>query len=275
MGGHLTASTSKGLAMDPIEYDILEDRATITMHNPELRNALTLDAAELLTEAIEDIEDSDVRCVVLQGSDGTFCAGGDVETMMEGLTSDREAEELLEEASLTLRTVQRVYECPIPTVAKVDGPAFGAGGSLAIACDMVLASERAEISFGFRRVGLSVDSGTSFLLPRMVGENTAKELVFTGDLLDAEEAEEIGLFNRVYPTDEFEQRTHEVIEEVATGPTKALKHSKQLLQNGPDRSFDEVIDAEVESLATLFETEDFNEGVEAFLEQRTPEFNGK
>ncbi len=262
--------------MAPIEYDILDDRATITIHNPSLRNALTLETATALTAAIDDIEESDVRCVVLQGSEGTFCAGGDIELMMEGLSSDRETEELMEEAAVPInKTVQHVYECSLPTVAKVDGPAFGAGASLAIACDVVLASERAEISFGFRRVGLSVDSGTSYLLPRMVGENTAKDLVYSGDLLDAESAKELGLFNRVYPTDEFEQRAHQYIDNVATGPTVGLRHSKQLLQRGHERSFDEVIDAEVDAIATVFETEDFSEGVQAFLEQRTPAFEGR
>ncbi len=262
--------------MAPIEYEILDDRATITMNNPDLRNALTLDAATALTEAIDEIEESDVRCVVLEGSEGTFCAGGDIELMMEGITSERDTAELMEEAAYPInRTVQRVYECSLPMIAKVDGPAYGAGGSLAIACDVVLASDRAEISFGFRRVGLSVDSGTSYLLPRMVGENTAKDLVYSGDLLDAEEAKEIGLFNRVYPVEEFEERADEYITNVATGPTVGLKHSKQLLQRGHDRTFDEVIDAEVESIATIFETEDFAEGVEAFLEQRSPTFEGE
>ncbi len=261
--------------MAPVEYDIHDERATITMDNPGLRNALTLDAATALTEAIEDIETSDARCVVLEGSEGTFCAGGDIELMLEGLTSDRETEELMDEAAFPInRTVQRVYECSIPTVAKVDGPAYGAGASLAIACDVVLASERAEISFGFRRVGLSVDSGTSYLLPRMVGENTAKDLVYSGDLLDAEEAGDLGLFNRVYPTAEFEQRADEYVENVATGPTVGLKHSKALLQRGLERSFDDVIEAEVDAIATAFETADFDEGVRAFLEQRTPEFEG-
>lgn len=262
--------------MEPIEYDVLDDRATITLNNPELRNALTLDTATALTEALEDIEEQDVRCVVVQGSSGTFCAGGDIQLMMEGLTSDRETEELMQEAAYPInRTVQRVYECPIPTIAKVDGPAFGAGASLAIACDVVLASERAEISFGFRRVGLSVDSGTSYLLPRMVGENTAKDLVYSGDLLDASEAEDLGLFNRVYPTEEFEQRAREYVDTVATGPTVGLEHSKRLLQRGHERTFEEVIDAEVDAIGSVFETEDFAEGVEAFLEQRTPSFEGK
>ncbi|MFC7059400.1 enoyl-CoA hydratase/isomerase family protein [Halovenus salina] len=262
--------------MPVIDYELRGDRATVTITNPELRNALTLDTAQELTDAFEAIEESDASCVVLEGSSGTFCAGGDIELMMEGLTSERETSELMEEAAYPInQTVQRVYECPLPTVAKVDGPAYGAGASLAIACDVVLASEQAEISFGFRRVGLSVDSGTSYLLPRMVGENTAKDLVYSGDVLDAAAAEELGLFNRVYPTEEFEERAGDYIENVATGPTVGLQHSKRLLQRGLDRSFDEVIDAEVDAIGSVFETDDFAEGVEAFLEGRTPEFDGR
>jgi 2-(1,2-epoxy-1,2-dihydrophenyl)acetyl-CoA isomerase len=262
--------------MAPVEYDIDGELATITMDNPPLRNALTLEAAELIQEAIDDIEDSDARCVILEGTDGTFCAGGDIESMLEGLASDRDTQELMEEVGLPInRTVQRVYECSIPTVAKVDGAAFGAGASLAIACDIVLASERAEMSFGFRRIGLSIDSGTSYLLPRVVGEKTAMELVYTGDLLDAEEAKSENLINRVFPTEEFDEQCEEVVHEILTGPTVALKHSKDLLQEGSDRTFDEAIEAEVEALGTVFETEDFSEGVNAFVERRTPEFEGR
>jgi len=262
--------------MAPVEYEIDGDLATITLQNPPLRNALTLEAAELIQGAIDEIEDSDVRCVVIEGADETFCAGGDIESMLDGLSSDRATEELMEEVGLPInRTVQRVYECSVPTVAKVDGPAFGAGGSLAIACDLVLATERAEISFGFRRIGLSIDSGTSYLLPRVVGEKTAMELVYTGDLIEAAEAEELGLINRVFPREEFDEQCAEIIDGIVTGPTVALKRSKQLLQSGGDRTFDEAIRAEVDSLGAVFDTDDFSEGVTAFVERRTPEFEGK
>jgi 2-(1,2-epoxy-1,2-dihydrophenyl)acetyl-CoA isomerase len=262
--------------MAPVEYDIDGELATITMDNPPLKNALTLEAAELIHEAIDAIEESEARCAIIEGADGTFCAGGDIESMLDGLASDRDTEELMEDVGLPInQTVQRVYECSVPTVAKVDGAAFGAGASLALACDIVLASERAEMSFGFRRIGLSIDSGTSYLLPRVVGEKTAMELVYTGDLLDAEEAKSENLISRVFPTAEFDERCQDVIDEIVTGPTVALKHSKKLLQSGGQREFDEAIEAEVEALGTVFETEDFSEGVHAFVERRTPEFEGR
>lgn len=261
--------------MDYIEYTVDGETATITLTNPELKNALTLDMALEITEAIERVEESDSRCLVLEGADGTFCAGGDIKSMLEGISSDRDMDELIEEVGLPVnRSVQHVYECSIPTIAKVDGPAFGAGASLALACDVVLASEAAEMSFGFRRIGLSVDSGTSYLLPRAVGEKQAMDLVYTGELIDAERAEELGLVSRVLPTEEFEERSQEIVETVATGPTVALEHSKRLLQNGINRSFDDVIEAEKEGLRASFKSDDFDTGVRAFVNKESPEFDG-
>lgn len=262
--------------MEQIQYDLVEETATITLTNPALRNALTLDMASEITEAVEKAESSEARCLVVQGSEGNFCAGGDIKSMLEALSDDRELEELLEDVALPInRSVQRLYECSVPTVAKVDGPAFGAGAALALACDVVLASERAQMSFGFRRIGLSVDSGTSFLLPRAVGEKKAMDLVYTGELIDAEEAEELGLISRVFPDDSFEQRCREIIEEISTGPTVALTHSKALLQGGINRRFDEAIDAEREGLRAAFASDDFETGVRAFINKETPEFDGE
>lgn len=262
--------------MEYIDYERSDEIATITLTNPALRNALTVGMAKEITEAIGDVEDSEVRCLVLQGSEGTFCAGGDIKSMLEGFSDDRGMEEMIEEVALPVnRSVQHVYECSVPTVAKVDGAAFGAGASLALACDVVLASERAELSFGFRRIGLSVDSGTSYLLPRIVGQKKAMDLVYSGDLIDAERAEELGLVSRVFPDEEFDERTREFVESVATGPTVALSHSKELLQHGGNRSFDEVIEAEKEGLRASFQTDDFETGVRAFVNKQTPEFDGE
>lgn len=262
--------------MEHISYDVVDETATITIQNPELRNALTLGVATEISEAVERAEADEVRCLVLQGADGNFCAGGDIKSMVENLSDDREMEELIEESALPVeRSVQNVYECSVPTVAKVDGSAFGAGATLALACDMVLASERAEMSFAFRRIGLSIDSGTSYMLPRVVGQKTAMDLVYTGKIVDAGRAEELGLVSRVVPTEEFEERSQEIIETIATGPTVALERSKRLLQDGADRSFDEAIEAETDGLRACFESEDFETGVRSFINKQTPEFEGR
>jgi len=176
---------------------------------------------------------------------------------------------------LTGRAVARVAECPLPTVAKVDGAAFGAGANLAIACDVQVASESSTVSFGFRNVGLAVDSGTSHLLPRLVGENVAKELVFTGERLPATEAAEMGVLNRVYPDDEFDERTDELVARIASGPTVALRASKRLLNRGSERSLREAIECEADAQAAVFESADHREGAEAFVERRDPEFEGR
>jgi len=188
-----------------VTVDTTGETATITLHDPDVRNALSAEMAEELQSAVDSAIDGESRCLVVQGSGGYFCAGGDVKAMVEGVASDVPIDQRIEEYALPVNhAVQAVAECPLPTIAKVDGPAFGAGAALAIACDLVLASERAKLSFGFRQVGLSVDSGTSALLARTVGVNVAKELVFTGELIDSDRAAELGLFNRVYSTDEFE-----------------------------------------------------------------------
>lgn len=262
--------------METIQYDPVGETATITLTNPALRNALTLEMATELTETLDEVESSDARCLVVQGSEGNFCAGGDIKSMLESLSDDRDVGTLIEEAALPVnRSVQHVYECSIPTVARVDGPAYGAGATLALACDVVLASERSEFSFGFRRIGLSVDSGTSYLLPRAVGQKQAMDLVYTGDVVGADRAEELGLVSRVFPDDEFDERAREIVETVTTGPTVALSHSKELLQHGGDRTFDEAIEAETDGLRASFRSEDFETGVTAFVNKQTPEFDGE
>ncbi len=261
---------------EKLSYDRVGDTAVLTLDAPDTRNAISLEMAEGLREGIAEAEESGARCVVVQGNGPTFCSGGDIETMAEGVSANVPLERRIEEFALPVnRAVQAVAECSLPTVAKVDGPAVGAGGALAIACDVVLASERAEIGFGFREVGLSVDSGTSGLLPRVVGENVAKELVYTGELVDAERADQLGLFNHVYPVEEFEQRTQEVVDRIASGPTLALKHSKRLIEAGGGRSIAEAVEAEAEALAETLDSDDHAKAVLAFARGEEPEFTGE
>lgn len=256
--------------------DIAGETATVTLEDPDVRNALTVEMAEAVRNAVERAEDADARCLVLQGGGDVFCAGGDVGAMMEAVAADVDVETRIEDYAVPVnRAVQSVAECSMPSVAKVDGPAFGAGAALAIACDVVLASERARISFGFRQVGLSVDSCTSYLLPRIVGENVAKELVYTGEHVDSERAADLGLFNHVYPTDEFDRRAGDVVERIATGPTVALEASKRLIDAGLSRSIAEAVDAETDALDEVLRSEDHAEGAYAFAEGRDPEFEGR
>jgi len=261
---------------DPVSVTIDGQTATITLQDPEVRNALSVEMAEGLEAAVERVEDSDVRCLVVEGAGGHFCAGGDIEAMVDAVSRDVDVDRRIEEFAVPVNdAVQAVAECPIPTVAKVDGAAAGAGGALAIACDVLLASERAKLSFAFRQVGLSVDSGTSVLLSRLVGDNVAKELVFTGELIDSERARELGLFNHVYPVEEFDARVAEFVDRIASGPTVALAESKRLIEAGHDRTVGEAIEAERESLRRAIASPDHAEGVSAFFEDRDPDFEGK
>lgn len=249
--------------------------ATITLNNSSMRNAMTQDLSEGLMRTLSGLERSDARVVVIEGEGPAFCAGGDVNAMVERMAGEvplAEAVRLVRQK--TARAVEQVANFHLPTVAKVDGVAFGAGGNLAIATDIQLASDRAEISFGFRNVGLAVDSGTSYLLPRIVGENVAKELVFTGERVNAERADELGLFNYVYPTDEFEEKADEFIQQIADGPTVALETSKRLIDDSFEMSLSQAMMNEAAAQAAVFESDDHEEGARAFMEKRQPEFEG-
>lgn len=260
---------------EPVLLDVEDGIATLTLNRPDSRNALTREMSHALIDAVNDLEArDDVRCLVVTGREGTFCAGGDINAMVERLAGEVPLHEAVRDIQqVTSRAIRRIYEFHRPTVAKVDGVAFGAGGNLAVACDCVVASERARISFGFRQVGLAVDSGTSYLLPRIVGENVAKELVYTGELVDAERAHDLGLFNHVY--DEFESEADAFIESIASGPSVALETSKRLIEQGLSSDLKQAQDDEAAAQAAVFETHDHREGANAFMESREPEFEGE
>jgi enoyl-CoA hydratase/carnithine racemase len=261
---------------DPVQLEIEDGVATVTLNRPDNRNALTADMSAAIVDAVETVEDDDeARCLVVTGSEGTFCAGGDVNAMVQLMSGAAELHEAVERIQHeTSRAVRSIAEFHLPTIAKVDGIAYGAGANLAIAADITLASADARISFGFRQVGLGIDTGTSYLLPRQVGVSKAKELVFTGELLEAEAAEELGLFNHVFESD-FESQAEAFVEPIATGPTVALRNSKKLIEQGYDTSLRDAQDNEAAAQAAVFATHDHEEGANAFMEGRDPEFRGE
>ncbi|APX95866.1 enoyl-CoA hydratase/isomerase family protein [Natronorubrum daqingense] len=262
---------------DAVLLDIEDDGpATITLNQPDRRNAFSSEIHDGFVAAFEEIEGSDARCVVLQGAGGAFSAGGDVKRMVETLEEDIPADERarsLEQRVGEMMTA--LVNCPIPTIAAIDGPAVGAGANLAIGCDVQLASDRSVFGFVFRQVGLSVDAGTSYLLPRIVGENVAKELVLTGDIFGTDRAEELGLVNHVYAEDEFDENVDEFVEQIVSGPPVALRHANRLVGEGLDKSLEQALTDEAVAQGIVFDTDDHAEGVNAFLEERDPEFEGR
>lgn len=272
----LSNFTYPAVMSDPVRFEIEDGIATITLTRPENRNALSPEMSSAFVDALDEAEAAEeVRCLVVTGTEGTFCAGGDVTAMTERLEGSMPLHESVEQIQLeTSRAIQRLAEFHLPTIAKVDGVAYGAGANLAIAPDITLASADARISFGFRQVGLAVDTGTSHLLPRQVGTSKAKELVLTGELLDAEAAEALGLFNHVFE-ENFEEEAAAFVEPIATGPTVALRTSKQLIEQGFDTSLKDAIINEAAAQASVLATRDHEEGATAFIERREPEFEGR
>lgn len=250
--------------------------ATLVLDDPSSRNALSREMVAELDSALDEIEDRDLRCLQIRGSDGAFSAGGDIDKMVERFEGDVDVEQEIRELSRTTsRLVARVAKFPLPTVARLTGPAYGAGATLAIACDLQLAHPDAVLAFAFERVGLTIDSGTSYLLPRLVGANVAKELVFTGKAVDAEEAADLGLVNRVYGEDEFDERVDELVARIADGPTVALRQDKRLLDEGFEKSIEQAATDEAVAQGIALQSADHAEGVEAFLEDRAPSFSGR
>ncbi|WP_324758478.1 enoyl-CoA hydratase/isomerase family protein [Haloarcula montana] len=264
------------MSTDPVLRSIDDEVATVTLNRPDVRNALAEDTAVALADAFGEIEDSDARCVVVEGAGEAFCAGGDIEAMIEGVAGDHPVAERIELIRSAINgAIKAVHDCRLPVVAAIDGAAYGAGAGLALACDVQLASPDAKIGFGFRRVGLAIDSGVSYFLPRLVGPNKAKELVFTGELLDADTARELGIFTRLFEGDAFEEGVDNVVADIAAGPTVALTQAKRLLDRGTELSFEQALDREVTAQGIAFTTDDHEEGATAFMEQRDPEFEGR
>jgi enoyl-CoA hydratase/carnithine racemase len=263
--------------MDALDRSLDGNVLTLTLDRPEALNAFDMTLRAELHEALEDAAtDDDVRCVVVTGAGGAFSAGGDVTRMRErlagGLTAATFESELDGTANELMRTL---YRLPVPTLTKVDGVAVGMGLSVALACDVVVASEDATFGAAFRNVGLGPDTGLSYLLPRRVGTGTALELLYTGERIGAAEADEYGLVDRVVPPEELDPVVEELAVSIASGPTMALAAAKELILDGLDRDFEEALDAEAAKQALLYTTDDHREGVRAFEEKRRPEFEGR
>jgi enoyl-CoA hydratase/carnithine racemase len=257
--------------MQTLLVDRSEDGiVTVTLHRPEKKNAI--DAVmwdELMAVFREVAESASDRVLVLTGSAGAFCAGADL-TPVPGETRHQ-----LDRMHHFGWVGLALHEIPKPTIAKVNGVAVGAGLNLALGCDLIVAGESARFSEIFVKRGLAIDLGGSWLLPRLVGLHKAKELALLGDVLDAKEAERIGIVNRVVPDAQLDAFVADWAGRLATGPPLALQLTKRMLAMGASLSLSEALHQEAMAQSVTAASEDTAEAMRAFFGKREPKFRGR
>jgi 2-(1,2-epoxy-1,2-dihydrophenyl)acetyl-CoA isomerase len=246
--------------------------AKVTLNRPEKLNALTVEMRQQLREYFAELRFNDaVRAIIVTGEGRAFCTGADVGRMQRGgLRSERQR---MQGGSHTfLRTLHATEK---PVIAAVRGPTVGIGWSIALACDLIVASETARFAQVFRRLGLAPDGGAIWFLTRRIGLARAKELVFTARFVEAQEALSLGLVNYVVPDAELMAKTEELAADLAAGPTFALGLAKKLFHMASSPSYDDFLDYEAFVQPQLDQTDDHHEGVAAFREKRKPNFVGR
>jgi 2-(1,2-epoxy-1,2-dihydrophenyl)acetyl-CoA isomerase len=257
---------------------VLEERrgnvAVIRLNRPDKLNALNIELGRGLVHALlHASQDNSVRAVVLTGAGRGFCAGGDLELIrdLRKRNASDELKVLLEtgkEMCLAIATMTK------PVIAAVNGPAAGGGMNLALAADMRIASDQASFAESFAKVGLYPDFGGTYFLPRIVGPALSAELFYTAETLSAEDALRLGIVNRVFPADKFEEETAKIVDVLAGAPTVALRDVKRTIVGDDRKNLETKLDEEIRLQIHCFQSEDCLEGLNAFFEKRKPNFKG-
>jgi 2-(1,2-epoxy-1,2-dihydrophenyl)acetyl-CoA isomerase len=245
----------------------------ITFNRPERRNSVDVEAVGLLHDAIQRSAEDESKVVILTGAGDSFCAGADLQA-----TSERDIKNIDVTASLrehTNPTILAMRNLSKPIIARVHGPAVGVGCNYALACDILIASEQAKFGQVFVKLGLMPDGGSTYFLPRIVGYAKAFELMATGDIIGAPEALTLGLVNRVVPFEELDSTVNGIAARLATAAPIALQKIKQGLNHGQNSDLASALDFEAVNQDACFHSEDFMEGVKAFIEKRKASFQGK
>jgi len=261
--------------MTTARYEVADGVATLTLERPERKNPLTFALyAELRDWFVSLRKEPSVRAVVLHGAGGNFCSGGDVHEIIGPLT-ERSPNELLAFTEMTGDLVKAMRACPQPIVAAIDGVCAGAGAILAMASDLRLGTERSKVAFLFVRVGLAgCDMGACAMLPRIVGHGRASELLYTGRSLSGPEALAWGFYNALHEPDDVLERARDLARGIAAGPTLAHAMTKRMLHEEWALPLDAAIDAEARAQAICMESNDFTRAYRAFVEKRSPVFEG-
>lgn len=263
--------------MPDLIVEINDAIATLTLNRPEARNALSLEMRAMLRESLHELElDNSVRCVVLRGAGEHFMAGGDVKSMSTMIDEPPE--------KIRAAFVNRIHDLhpimfamrrmPKPVIASVAGAAAGAGVSLALACDLVVADADAFFTLAYCHIGTSPDGSASFHLPRAVGIKKAMEIALLGERFDAATARDIGMINFVAPAGELVAETDKLARRLAQGPTHVYGNTKRLLYRSLENEFEAQLQLEGETFADCAARADFREGVRAFVEKRKAQFTG-
>ena len=247
--------------------------AWIRLNRPERMNAINATLRHELAEALKQVErDPGVRCVVLTGEGRAFCSGADVKEFGERVAAGTPDPAI---AAEYIGIVTRLRSMPKPTIAALNGVAAGIGASFALACDIRYAAPEAAIVEAFVKIGLTVDGGSSWLLPRLIGGGRALEMLFTGEPMPAAEAERLGLVNRVVPADQLEAAVQGLAATIAAGPPRAIAAIKRSVSHAETSSFAESVEFEFLLQGVQMAGTDFKEGIAAFAEKRKPVFTAE
>jgi enoyl-CoA hydratase/carnithine racemase len=256
-------------------YECVDAVATISLNRPERKNPLTFDSYAELRDLFRTLNyATDVKAIVIAGEGGNFCSGGDVHEIIGPLTR-MTMPELLEFTRMTGDLVKAIRHCPQPVIAAIDGVCAGAGAMIALSSDLRLGTPRAKTAFLFTRVGLAgADMGACAMLPRMIGQGRASELLFTGRAMTAQEGASWGFFNALHEPDALLGAAQKLANDLASGPSFGHAMTKNMLNQEWSMTIDMAIEAEAQAQAICMKTEDFRRAYDAFSAKQTPVFKG-
>ena len=258
-----------------IDAALNDNVCVVTLNRPERLNALTVEVANELKAAINSAVNDGARAIVLTGAGRAFCSGGDIREMQDIAARAGDVGAFFDEPLRELNElVALIRKAPLPIIAAVNGVASGGGCNLALACDLVFAADSAKFNQAFIKIGLSPDIGGTFILPRLVGWKRAAELMFTGEMITARSASEMGMINGVVADAELMSQVMSLAQKLANAPTAAIAQIKRLLEASAVNNYEGQLELERQAQVQSGKTKDFVEGISAFLEKRSPKFTG-
>jgi len=259
------------MSYETILFEVNEGIASLTLNRPEVFNAFNEQlSADVIDALKKTAKDKSIRVLVISGSGKAFCSGQDLKSIAG---KQRSLSESIHKRYNPM--IKAIRNLPIPVIAKLNGVAAGAGCSLALACDIIIASEQASLIEVFINVGLVMDSGSSYFLPRLVGSARAFELATLGSKVSASQAAEWGMINKVVPAGQLDEEVNQLAARYAKAPTKAIGLMKKMLNKSFHSDLDTMLEYEAFCQEIAGRSEDYKEGVSAFVEKRTPNFTGK